>query len=95
MGSWDRMVVPLPFSRAVFLYGDPISISRGEDVEAARLRVERALNELANERMIGSVAGSHYSFMGATDPLELEPYAREVAGHLKADAVEAVILSPV
>ena len=48
------------------------------------------LNELANERMIGSVAGSHYSFMGATDPLELEPYAREVAGHLKADAVEAV-----
>src|SRR5438105_6989771 len=53
------------------------------------------LNELANERMIGSVAGSHYSFMGATDPLELEPYAREVAGHLKADAVEAVILSPV
>jgi hypothetical protein len=33
--------------------------------------------------------------MGATDPLELEPYAREVAGRLKADAVEAVILSPV
>jgi D-proline reductase (dithiol) PrdB len=53
------------------------------------------LNELANESMIGSVAGSHYSFMGATDPLELEPYAREVAGRLKADAVNAVILSPV
>ena len=49
MRSWDRMVVPLPFSRAVFLYGDPISVSRGEDVEAARLRVERALNELAND----------------------------------------------
>ena len=47
MASWDRMVVPLPFSRAVFLYGDPISISRDEDVEEARLRVERALNELS------------------------------------------------
>lgn len=49
MGSWDRMVVPLPFSRAVFLYGDPISISRDEDVEAARLEVERALNELTDD----------------------------------------------
>ena len=47
MGSWDRMVVPFPFTRAVFLYGDPITIGRDDDVEAARLRVERAMNELA------------------------------------------------
>ena len=53
------------------------------------------LNELAKNSMIGSVAGTDYSFMGATDPLEMEPYAREVAGRLKAEAVEAVILSPV
>jgi hypothetical protein len=33
--------------------------------------------------------------MGATDPLQMEPCAREVAGRLKADAVDAVILSPV
>jgi lysophospholipid acyltransferase (LPLAT)-like uncharacterized protein len=47
MGSWDRMVVPLPFSRAVFLYGDPIVIPRDADVEAARKKVENALNALA------------------------------------------------
>ena len=47
MGSWDRMVVPYPFTRAVFLYGDPITISRDEDVETARLRVEAAMNSLA------------------------------------------------
>ena len=47
MGSWDRMVMPFPFTRAVFLYGDPITIGRDDDVEAARLRVERAMNELA------------------------------------------------
>jgi lysophospholipid acyltransferase (LPLAT)-like uncharacterized protein len=47
MGSWDRMVVPYPFTRAVFLYGDPITIARDEDVEAARQRVERAMNKLA------------------------------------------------
>ncbi len=47
MGSWDRMVVPYPFTRAVFLYGDPISIDRDEDVESARMRVENAMNNLA------------------------------------------------
>ncbi len=49
MGSWDHMVVPLPFSRAVFLYGDPISIGRDEDVEAARLRVQTAMNKIADD----------------------------------------------
>jgi D-proline reductase (dithiol) PrdB len=53
------------------------------------------LCELAAERVIGSVAATHYSFMGATDPVEMEPNARELAGRLKADGVDAVILSPV
>ncbi len=53
------------------------------------------LNELAAEGVIASVAETHYSFMGATDPVEMEPYARELAGHLKQDRVDAVILSPV
>jgi lysophospholipid acyltransferase (LPLAT)-like uncharacterized protein len=47
MSSWDRMVVPLPFSRAIFLYGDPLTILRDDDVEQARLRVENALNSIA------------------------------------------------
>jgi hypothetical protein len=33
--------------------------------------------------------------MGATDPLQMEPHARELAGQLKQDEVDAVILSPV
>ena len=53
------------------------------------------LNELAGDGTIGSVAETHYSFMGATDPVQMEPHARELAGRLKADAVDAVILSPV
>ena len=53
------------------------------------------LNELASEGTIGSVAATHYSFMGATDPVQMEPYARELAGRLKADAVDAVVLAPV
>ena len=53
------------------------------------------LNDLANEDVIGSVAATHYSFMGATDPVQMEPHARELAGRLKRDRVDAVILPPV
>jgi D-proline reductase (dithiol) PrdB len=53
------------------------------------------LNELAAADAIGSVAATHYSFMGATDPVLMEGAAREVAGRLKADNVDAVILTPV
>ena len=53
------------------------------------------LNELAAEGAIGSVAATHYSFMGATDPVQMEPYARELAGRLHHDKVSAVLLSPV
>ena len=53
------------------------------------------LNELAAEGAIGSVAATHYSFMGATDPREMEGAAREVAARLMQDRVDAVLLAPV
>ena len=53
------------------------------------------LRELAAEGKIGGVARTHYSFMGATDPVQMEHYAREVASRLKQDRVDAAILSPV
>ncbi len=50
----------------------------------------------AGEGRIGSVAGFHYSFMGAVSPVtRYEPKARELAGLLKKDQVDAVLLSPV
>jgi D-proline reductase (dithiol) PrdB len=53
------------------------------------------LNELAAEGTIGSVAATHYSFMGAAEPAQMEVAAREVAGRLKQDGVSAVVLPPV
>ena len=53
------------------------------------------LKELADAGKIGSVAEFHYSFMGATDTAHLEASARELAGMLKEDGVNAVLLSPV
>lgn len=53
------------------------------------------LKELAEEGIVESVANFHYAFMGATDPREMEPTARHLAGLLKGDAVNAVLLVPV
>jgi D-proline reductase (dithiol) PrdB len=53
------------------------------------------LKECAAEGAIGSVAATHYSFMGASDPLGMEPHARELAGRLKNDRVDSVVLAPV
>ena len=53
------------------------------------------LRELAAEGLIGSVADFHYSFMGAHDPMNMEQEARRLAGLLKRDKVDAVLLLPV
>ncbi|HEX3864679.1 MAG TPA: glycine/sarcosine/betaine reductase selenoprotein B family protein [Stellaceae bacterium] len=53
------------------------------------------LNELSAEGVIGSVAPTHYSFMGATDPVQMVDGAAEVAAKLKADHVDAVLLTSV
>jgi D-proline reductase (dithiol) PrdB len=57
--------------------------------------IER-LRELAQDGVIGSMAEYHYSFMGAAwPPARFEPKARELAGLLKKDRVDAVLLVPV
>ena len=53
------------------------------------------LLELEADQVVGSVSDYHYSFMGAAPILALEPKARELAGLLKKDGVDAVLLSPV
>ena len=47
LGTWDRFVVPLPFTRGVIVWGDPIYVPRDADtagVDAARFAVENGLN---------------------------------------------------
>ena len=53
------------------------------------------LRELALDGVIGSVADFHYSFMGAHDPMVMEQDARAIAGLLKKDSVDALLLIPV
>lgn len=43
--SWDRFLLPYPFSRGVIVWGEPIYWREGEDSEAFRVRIEEALRE--------------------------------------------------
>ncbi len=49
LGSWDSMVVPLPFSRGVIVWGRPITVPREADDQAtaaARQAVEDEINRI-------------------------------------------------
>lgn len=50
--SWDRFLIALPFSRGVFVWGDPIHVTRDADaqmMELARLTLQATLNRITAE----------------------------------------------
>lgn len=51
------MVVPYPFTKALYLYGDPIVVPRDGNIEEWRALLEQKMNELADEaeRLIGTM----------------------------------------
>ena len=53
------------------------------------------LKELAADGVIGSVAATHYSVMGSTDPATMATSADAIVARLKQEGVDAVILAPV
>lgn len=57
LSSWDRFLLPRPFSRVVAVFGEPFTVSpslRDDDFERERVRVERLLVAL------DETADSHY-----------------------------------
>ncbi len=53
------------------------------------------LRDLAAEGVIGSVADTHYTVMGSTDPIAMVESADGIAAAMYAEKVNAVILAPV
>lgn len=52
LGSWDRMLLPLPFARVLCAYGEPIVCPRDADVatqEALRVRLDTTLQRMTEE----------------------------------------------
>jgi len=54
--SWDRFLFPLPFSRGIYVVGEPVRYEKSEDMEVFRLRIENALREatLKADEMAGN-----------------------------------------
>jgi len=97
MGSADYRVIPgeAPAGEVVMSH---ISVNYDrsgfqEDINVV-FPIDR-LRELEAEGAIGSIADFHYSFMGASPGHTLEAKARELAGLMKKDGVDAVLLTPV
>ena len=61
-----------------------------EDVNVA-FPIDR-LRELEADGAIGSAGDYHYAFMGATHPDQMAPAAEKVAGLLRDDGVDSVLL---
>jgi lysophospholipid acyltransferase (LPLAT)-like uncharacterized protein len=58
LGSWDRTLLPLPFARGLFAYGEPIAVDRRADdaaLDRAARRLEAELDRLTDDadRAIG------------------------------------------
>ena len=52
LGTWDRMIIALPFGDGVLSWGDPIEVPRDLDsdgVESYRQRIEAAITALSDE----------------------------------------------
>lgn len=45
--AWDKFKVPLPFSKTVAVYGNPIKIEKDDNLEEKALVVEKELNKLS------------------------------------------------
>jgi len=46
LNTWDRFLIPYPFSKGVLYWGEPMNVSKDDDLEAARIRLEQRLTEM-------------------------------------------------
>lgn len=53
------------------------------------------LHEMRDAGEIGGTAATHYSFMGAADPSMMQPFVDEIAGRMREEGVDAVLLVPI
>lgn len=47
--AWDRFQVPLPFGRSVVIYGEPVRVAAGDDLDAKAAELKAAMDRLTAE----------------------------------------------
>ena len=97
VGSGEHRAVPASWPTAAILVRHvSINFERAgyqRDINVVH-PIDR-LHDLAAEGAIGSVAQTHFSVMGSTDPAAMASAADDIAQALHADGVDAVLLCPV
>jgi lysophospholipid acyltransferase (LPLAT)-like uncharacterized protein len=60
LGTWDRMEIPLPFSRLEYVIGEPMAVERHSDLDAAAVELQRRLDAVGRdaERRVGRTANA-------------------------------------
>ena len=53
LGSWDGFLIPKPFARARWVYGDPLYVSSDESLESACLRLADAIQKVEAQAEAG------------------------------------------
>jgi D-proline reductase (dithiol) PrdB len=53
------------------------------------------LRELAAQGIIGGAADTHFTIMGSTDPAGMPATADQIAGQLRQERIDSILLSPV
>lgn len=53
------------------------------------------LREMAAAGEIAGVAQTHYTVMGSTDPAQMEAAVDQIAGQLRQERIDSILLSPV
>jgi len=53
------------------------------------------LRELEADGVIGGIADTHFTVMGSTDPVGMAATADQIAGQLRQEKIDSVLLSPV
>lgn len=55
LGSWDRLIVALPFGEGAMVWGEPIAVTSGADTGALRARLEAELTRVSAQadEMVG------------------------------------------
>ncbi len=97
LGADDYRIIPgdTPATDIVMSHISPNFDRTGYQADVNIAFPLERLREMAADGEIGSVADLHYSFMGASTPDMMESAAHELAGHLKSDGVDAVLLVPI
>lgn len=57
--SWDEFIIPKPFNTISILYGEPITVKEGDDLEKKSAELRLALNRVSHES--DSIVGARCS----------------------------------